>query len=489
MDRNAILAVVLASIVLIVWTVFFAPPPPEFEAIPVDSTATAQQLPELDEPDAVAERPAAGVEEVPTQSFNDSTFALAQIGTAEAVTVETDLYQAVFSTKGGTLTSFILKEYDTFGHERPVQIVDTTGAGALSLVFTSLDSRLVDTRALYFEPSARGPVLADDAERELTFTRALGSGALRYTYTFTPGSYEVGMRVEADGAASFMATDGYEFIWNGGVPFAEGGAKEEAMVSGAYVRSGGEVESVNLTSDPVESYRLGGSIEWIAVKNSFFTAVVLPSSDVGTRGAELEGERIGEDTDPNFWETYEARILVNRPAGDADTYRMYLGPVDYKQFSEYGVNLYDIVDYGFGSFVTRPIAKWIVMPSFNFLSSFIPNYGFVIIIFAILIKLILFPLTKSSYRSMAKMRTLQPKMAEIKEKYKNDPQKQQQATMKMYQESGVNPLGSCLPQLLQLPILFALFRFFPTSIDIRQEGFLWAQDLSAPDVVLNLPFS
>jgi YidC/Oxa1 family membrane protein insertase len=166
-----------------------------------------------------------------------------------------------------------------------------------------------------------------------------------------------------------------------------------------------------------------------------------------------------------------------------------MGPIDYYEIREYGLDLYDIVDYGFGQTITRPIAKYLIIPVFHVLSRFVESYGLIIILFAIFIKLILHPLTKSSFKSMAKMRQLQPRMQEIKEKYGDDPQKQQQAMMKLYKESGVNPVGGCLPQLLQLPILYALFRFFPSAIEIRQEGFLWCSDLSAPDVLLELPLN
>jgi YidC/Oxa1 family membrane protein insertase len=162
--------------------------------------------------------------------------------------------------------------------------------------------------------------------------------------------------------------------------------------------------------------------------------------------------------------------------------------MEFDRIGAYDVGLYDVVDYGFGSFITRPIAQYIISPSFRFLGSLLPNYGLVIILFAIAVKMLLYPLTKVSYKNTARMRELQPKMEIIKEKYADDPQKQQEAMMKMYRETGVNPLAGCLPLLLQYPIIIALWRYFQNSIVIRQEEFLWAHDLSAPDPILNLPF-
>jgi YidC/Oxa1 family membrane protein insertase len=279
--------------------------------------------------------------------------------------------------------------------------------------------------------------------------------------------------------------------WNGSLPFTElaSNRKEEAIKLGAYARSGGEVEGITLDSDTFEELTLRGDVTWIAVKNKYFTATVIP--DTPAREAELVGERFGELADPTLRENYRASLLMPPPTGEADQFRMYLGPLEFFRISKYDLGLYGMVDYGWDAFawMTRPLAKFIFSPFFTFLSGFISNYGLVIILFAFTIKTLLYPLTKSSYRSMARMRELQPMMAEIKEKYADDPQKQQEATMKMYKTQKVNPLGGCLPMLLQYPIIIALWQFLQQSIEIRQQGFLWANDLSAPDVILNLPFT
>ena len=169
---------------------------------------------------------------------------------------------------------------------------------------------------------------------------------------------------------------------------------------------------------------------------------------------------------------------------------MYVGPLSYETLKVFDDHAYDMVDTGYSllRWFSDPLVRYIIIPYFSFAGDFM-NYGIAIIIFAILIKLILYPLTKKSYRSMAAMKDLQPKMQEIQEKYKDNPQKQQEATLKLYKKSGVNPLGGCLPNLLQLPILITLWRYFQDSILLRQQEFLWANDLSAPDYILSLPFS
>ena len=230
-------------------------------------------------------------------------------------------------------------------------------------------------------------------------------------------------------------------------------------------------------------------MDWVAVKTKFFLAAVIPDPATDTEGFELTGSQVGEfDTPDAFAQDYRATLeLGGLAAGQADAYTLYLGPMELSRLAEYG--LYDTVDFGFGAFMTRPIARYFIAPSFAFLSTFLPNYGIVIILFALVVKLLLWPLTAASYRNAARMRGLQPEMASIKEKYSEDPQKQQEAMMRMYREAGVNPLGGCLPMLLQYPILIAMWRFFQVTLVLRGAPFAWAADLSAPDPILQLPFT
>ena len=489
MDRNVVTATILIVLILFVWMYFLAPPPPP--------PPTAEEAPTVDTipaPDASAE-PDVQALTAPPQTVStaviDSTIAGAQEGQERFVTVETDLYQARFSTKGATLVSFLLKDYKQFDQQTPVQLVDSTAGGALGLVFTTPASHVVDTRTFFFEPSFTGERLQVTSEgTTLSFEKQLGQGGIRMTYTFTPGTYEVGLSVLQQQATTFQTAEGYEMVWNGAVPFSEDpqNRKEEGSKIGAYGRSGGEVEGVTLLSETEEDQSLRGDITWVAVKNKYFAAVVLP--DEPAREAELLGERTEDLGDPDLKAAFRASLFMGSPTAEPDNFRLYLGPLEYYQLSEYD-GLYDMVDYGWDAFewMTRPLATFIFIPAFTFLSSFIPNYGLVIIIFALVIKVALFPLTKSSYKSMAQMRELQPKMQEIKEKHADNPQKQQEATMKLYRESGTNPLGSCLPMLLQYPIIIALWQFLQQSLEIRQQGFLWATDLSAPDAILHLPFT
>jgi YidC/Oxa1 family membrane protein insertase len=482
-DRNATVGFILITIILLVWMVWMSPVPP-------------QQAPILqDDPilDTLAVEPAPQaplLRSQPTTPVDTLLFGAAE-GEERLITVENDLFHARFSTRGATLVSFVLKEYNKFDQVTPVQMVDTTHAGSIGLAFTTPAAHVIDTRGFIFDADFEGEVLrVGETAATLSFTSAVGAGGIRKTYTFSPETYEVGLEIEYLNPSAFMTPSGYEIVWFGAVPWTEGDHEIEARASGAFVRHGGTVTGIDLQRERVQERRFTGQIDWGAVKNKYFTAVIMP--EVSPRGAEVVGERTGELAMAEMIQDFQVRLqMAAVQEGQVDQFRLYIGPMEYYRISRYNLGIYDMVDFGWNMFewMTRPLAAFIFIPVFTFLSSFIPNYGIVIVIFAILMKVVLYPLTKSSYKNMARMRELGPKMEAIKEKYPDDPQKQQAAMMKMYKETGVNPLGGCLPMLLQWPILIALWMFLPAAIEIRQQSFLWASDLSAPDPILMLPFT
>ncbi len=498
-QRNVIVATILVALITFAWMFWFAPePPPPGDQDP--TTADTQQVdpapPSAAQDDDATDRaaPRAESEADAGQAPQDPILAGAQTGEERIITVENDVYVARFSTRGATLVSFELKDYTQFDRKSPVQLVDTTGRGALAIAFTTPNNRLVDTRDLYFAADVDADTVRVTGDgTSITFTARLGDGVLRQTYTFEPDSYDVGLQVQKENPQSFVTADGYELIWDGGLPFSEGGTEVEKQHTGVYAHSGGELGSVTLASEEHDEQRLNGDISWVSVKNKYFTAAVMPDNPGDARGAELIGDVMGTRNGSRAdWKNLIARLDMGAPSGaDAtDQFHLYLGPVYYYNLASYGRDLYDMVDYGWDFFewMTRPLAKYFFIPVFTFLHGFIPNYGLVIILLAVFVKLLVYPLTKSSYRSMAQMRELQPQLEEIKEKYGDNPQKQQEEMMRIYKETGVNPLGGCLPMFLQYPIIIALYQFLPQSIELRHQGFLWAEDLSVPDAILHLPF-
>ncbi|MDY0080606.1 MAG: YidC/Oxa1 family insertase periplasmic-domain containing protein, partial [Ignavibacteriaceae bacterium] len=236
-----------------------------------------------------------------------------------------------------------------------------------------------------------------------------------------------------------------------------------------------------------------GRVDWITVRNKYFAGIIVPEDPSQTEGVYVKGYSKSFPKG-GIREYYDIRLKVpvgNQPIIKHD-YMVYLGPVNYDILDAYGKNLDAIVDFGsfFGlKFIVRPIAEYLLLPLFNFLHSFISNFGLVIILFSIIIKLLMWPLTKQSMQSMKKMQSLQPKITEIKEKFKDDQAKVQKETMRLYSTYGINPAGGCLPLLLQMPIFIALWGLFQSAIELRQQPFIWwINDLSKPDVIFNLGF-
>jgi YidC/Oxa1 family membrane protein insertase len=286
----------------------------------------------------------------------------------------------------------------------------------------------------------------------------------------------------------------YDVVWASGMNFLELNSVDAATYANSSFYAGGEhfIIDADTEGEPVEK-DVNGKIDWISIKSKYFAMILAPKVPSSDGGAKIEGEFVNIP-ELGVREYYSASLKVpyGKTAYQKDNFDLYLGPVQYDTLKTYNANYDAIYDFGsfFGlKFITRPIAEYILQPLFTLLHSLIPNYGIVIILFSILIKLALSPLTKQSFKSMGRMSQLQPKIAELKEKYKGDQQKIQKETMKLYSTYGVNPAGGCLPMVLQMPILFALFAFFRVAIEIRHESFLWIKDLASPDYVLALPFT
>ena len=476
----------LIGLIMMVWLFWLAPQQTRQAAENAESREQVEQV-RPDEPRQEATVPVI-TEPSQLRPVSDSLFASASTGDERLITVENEVFRVVLSTKGATIRSLEMKKYDRPDRETPVQLVDTTRAGAIALQFTTPTSHAVDTRTLYFNSSARDRVIVDRDDVEIAFTTTIGSGTITQTYSFDPDSYQIDLTVSQTNASAYSTAEGYELVWDGAIPFSEDNPKVESQSAGVFARSGGEVEKVVLMRNEDGTRQLSGKVDWIGIKSQYFAAIVMP--DQTTRGAEIFGARVGEPGEIGYDIHFEGLLEMGVQGSEPQHFRIYAGPMDYFALASYKLHLYDMVDYGWQwiQWMVRPLAKFVFIPLFRFMHSFIPSYGIVIILLALLMKIVLYPLTKSSFKSMAKMRDLQPRMEALKERYADNPQKQQEAMMKLYKETGVNPLGGCLPMLLQYPVIIALWRFLPQSIEIRQQGFLWAHDLSAPDKILSLPF-
>jgi YidC/Oxa1 family membrane protein insertase len=408
-------------------------------------------------------------------------------GHESVFTIETKNYIAELSTKGGQIKKWTLKKYDTWDNY-PVQLVN--GSGDLNLLFSTTDGKLIDTKGLYFStqiPPGGKVVLSDNDEYTVSFVLKGTEGSITKKLTFKNDKYDIDADFIFTGMKNVIANYEYQVLWENGIRYCEYNSVDESNSAAAYSFGGGEMKEINASSaDEVVKAEPDGATDWVAMRNKYF-AVAFLSDDKKATGAYLEGHHILAENQ-GVVEKYSIAIKYPYKEGDVESSKMsiYIGPLDFQIIKGYHRELERIMSLGW-SWI-RPITEYIFIPFFHFLHLFISNYGLVIIIFSIAIKLVLHPLTKTSMRSMRNMQKLQPIMAELKEKYKNDPQQMNAQTMKLYKDYGVNPAGGCLPMIIQLPILYALYALFSASIELRHAPFVgWITDLSVPDVLISLP--
>ena len=411
------------------------------------------------------------------------------------------------STKGANIRKYYLKKFNNWYsansgdegnfYKTHVQLIDYSEGDPYNLSFVTSDGKAISTADLIFNTDAAKSNYKINKKDSLVLSFKLPAGDNSYIekkFTFYGNKYSFDSEIDLVNMTNLISNNSYDLVWNSGLRFVEENSVDEANYSDASVYYGGEQVIVDASSVGEKvSKDFNGRIDWAAVRNKYFAAIIAPKNPDDVNGAYIEGNRksVGKT---GLKEDYSVRINVpfKNPDFEKSQFTVYIGPVDYDRLKEYGEKFTAIVDFGsfFGlKFIVRPIAEYILLPLFNFLHTFIPNYGFVIIVFSLIIKFVLYPLTKTSYQSMKKMQLLQPKIAEIKEKYKDDSQKLNTETMKLYKTYGVNPAGGCLPLVLQMPIFIALWGLFKTAIELRQQPFIfWIKDLSAPDVITQLPF-
>lgn len=510
MERNTTIAFILISVILIVWLFINTPPPPIPSDNLKDTTSVVKDtLGKEVISDDVKKTPARGTQDergINADSLKHGKYFSVQSKEERIITVENDLAKIEFSTRGGHIKKYYLKKFrnwyainlqdgKNFYYEQ-VQLINYSKGGDYNLSFVTADGKAINTSTIDFDCSAdfSSYVITNDDSLTLSFILKVGDGRrLEKRFTIYGNKYVLNTEVALVKLKDVISNGAIDLVWDNGIRFVEENTVDEANYSNASVFYGGEQVIVDASShgEIVEKV-FNGRIDWIAVRNKYFAVIISPKEPSKVDGAFIRGENILL-SNQGVKEFYSTRLTI--PLKNLDTekheFSLYIGPVDYDILKAEGNNLEKIVDFGsfFGlKFIVRPIAEFVLLPLFTFLHTFIPNYGFVIIVFSLIIKIVLYPLTKSSLQSMKKMQLLQPKITEIKEKYKDDPQKMNKETMKLYSTYGVNPAGGCLPLLLQMPIFVALWGLFQVAIDLRQQPFVfWITDLSRPDVILKLP--
>ncbi len=500
MDRNTATGLILIFFIMLAWFYFMAPSQEELqqrqaEQARQDSIAAAQAdtgQPSTQTPAEPQTPKQQSVEEEPEESAPiPEPFAGAQAKDTSLVTVETPLYRSEFTNLGAGPNQIVLKQFTRWDDE-PVQLIKDTVRSAYSLGFLTRDNMNVETSRILFNQQGSTDYLriGENENKTLTYNLELENGqTLTYTYTFYGDTYRIDLDIDLDNLTEQIAGGSIDFTWDPPLNLTEKNKSQENQSVSSYVFMGGEMERFKQDEAGRSEKNFNGSVRWVSSRNKFFTQMVKPTTP--TEGARLTGEVSGQidqaTTEHHYSTTIRSKITDDRQIG----YQLFIGPLQYQELKHYDGHAYDMVNVGFWgiNWFSDPLVRYIIIPFFSFVSGYLGNYGLDIILFAIAIKGVLYPLTKKSFKSMAAMRELQPELKEIQEKYKDNPQKQQKETMKLYKKADVNPLGGCLPTLLQFPVLITLYRFFQNSILIRQKSFLWVDDLSAPDMLINLPFS
>ena len=493
MDKNSIIGLILIALLIGSYTYFNQPNPEELKAArrkqdSIDAVVRDQQK-QIAAPAAAPLTPA----DTMAASGNDSLaedvtrrqwgeFAGAVTGTETFTVLENDLLKVTISSQGGTIKSAVLKNYKT-DKGMPVTLM-SGDSSSLSLSF-SAQNRTIQTENLFFEPAAI--IRQPDGSQSVTFTLNAGSGrSVEYVYSLAKGSYLLGFKMHLKGMDQLIPSNlnilGVD--WRQRILAQEKSVDNERAASTTYYRfSDEDVDYISYTKDEQKSLKT--KVKWLAFKQQFFTSVLIADDFIESPVVETRHN----PADNSYVKMMSASFTLpfEHKADVAYGMRFYIGPNHYQTLKKIDdLNLEKQIRLGWGIFGW--VNRFMVIPIFNFLNSFNLNFGLIILILTVLIRVVLLPLTYGSFKSQAKMKVLQPEIAEITAKIPDDPLKRQQETMTLYRKAGVNPLGGCIPGLLQIPILIAMFSFFPSSIELRQESFLWAHDLSTYDSILDLGF-
>ena len=399
-------------------------------------------------------------------------------------TIENDRIKLRIANKGGYIVEATLKQFEKFkkGSGQLVELIKDNNAD-FNLQLQTKDNRVLNTKDLFFEPT-----LTKDGENQvLSMKLKAGTNSfLEYKYVLKPNEYMLDFDVRSQGLSSVLNTSKpLDLQWDLKTYRNEKSISyENRFAEIRFDYEEGKHDYVGAGNDKEETPK---KVEYIAFKQHFFSSILLTKTPFETTKLHSNNLVNDEKVDTVFTKQFKANIPLAFNNGEVD-YKMnwYFGPSDYKTLKDYDRNLEDVIPLGWGIFGW--INKFIFIPLFGFLSTYI-SYGLAIILFTILIKIAMSPITFKSFLSQAKMKVLRPEIMEIGEKFKKDPMKKQQETMKLYNKAGVNPMAGCIPALIQLPFMYASFQFFPSAFELRQKGFLWADDLSSFDQIAKLPFN
>jgi len=476
-QARLLIAIVLSVLVFLAWQLFFVDKGAQQKSAPKTEQTPAKEQPA---------QPVAPVQPSPKapESVEGDKAAIGQTEVLKSekipqrITVETPLYRVQLSEKGAGITSFVLKQYrETVAKNSPLKELIPQETSRETVLLGFAGNSLPGLDSAVFSTNFTGNTLnVDNAQQQITFSWKSETGVvIEKTYLFSSNSYVIGLDAVVKNVSELSLQDKLFVTLSGPTPKdtrAYGFEGPSAMINGS-------VEEVEIKKI-AEKNTYSGNVQWVAVQGRYFIRSIIPDQvEDASMQLSLPGDHL-----------VEARYINPERVFAPGTqhsfkYALFFGPKSTKVLGEVGHDLGKVVNFGWFDFIAKPCV-WLM----NKLYGVIPNYGVAIIILTILIKILLWPLGSKSYKSMSEMKKIQPLMQEIREKYKNDKKKMNEEVMSLYRTYKINPLGGCLPMVVQLPVFFALYRMLYQAIELRHAPFfLWIDDLSAPDRLFRFDFS
>ncbi|MDA9184014.1 membrane protein insertase YidC [Flavobacteriaceae bacterium] len=395
------------------------------------------------------------------------------------VSLENEVLSFEFSTKGGQMTKSYLKGYTNY-LDQPLNLVKENQY--INFSFTTLDGRTLNTADLNFTPELS---TANGAE-VLVLKAALRSGQwIAFRYALSKDDFMVDFSIRSEGMQRVINQNIPQTLqWElTALRNSRSIEYENRYTELTYGYEGEKVNELSISGDDEEEV---ADVQWLGYKQHFFNSILVPAQSFDTVAIASESIEVKEGEEQKFTKKYSTLVPLKSTGELAYAFKWYFGPSEYAMLAKYELGIEKSINFGWGIFGW--INKSIFIPLFNFLSSFLP-FGIAIIVMTIIVRLAMSPVTYKSYVSQIKMKVLKPEVEEITKKHKDDAVKRQQETMALYNKAGASPMSGCLPALLQLPVFYALFSFFPVAFALRQKSFLWADDLSSYDSVYELPFN
>mgnify|MGYP000054436545 CR=1 FL=1 len=469
-DKNALIGMLILGFLLLLMNLNT---PSEEESKEVETPSTEQ----VNTPEKSRTAPVANLGDSTQLVLNQDKFgAFAQAALVQGIsdaysTLENDLIKVKIAHKGARVVDVVLKDYKKFDQSELSLIHEDSSKFDLSFY---ANNRQINTSDFNFVAKENGNSVS-------LFLNVNENSFIEYRYVLNSESYELKFSIHTVGMSDYLqAGSDMTLHWALDVPRQEKNEENERNLTTVYYKENGEVDNLSKVGDDSE---LIDKVEWVAFKDQFFSTILEPKSDF----SKVEMATVSLGSSKNYVEKLSTKTSFEANGNASYDFSFYYVPNNFKSLRKFKNDFEYLIPLGWGIFGW--INRFFVIELFHFLDGMDLNYGLIIFIVALVIKMLLYPFTKKSYKSMAAMRVLKPQLDEIKEKYPDDSAKQQQETMSLYSSAGVSPLSGCLPMLAQMPILFALFNFFPASIELRQQGFLWATDLSSYDSIFDLPFS